>query len=27
VQSATGGVHVCDSNAGGANCTPTVAGL
>lgn len=27
VQSATGGFHVCDSNVGGGNCTPTVAGL
>jgi hypothetical protein len=27
VRSATGGVHVCDSNAGGGNCTPVVSGL
>ncbi|HEX2195807.1 MAG TPA: hypothetical protein VHJ76_02680 [Actinomycetota bacterium] len=27
VRSATGGLHVCDSNAGGGNCTPAVAGL
>lgn len=27
LQSATGGFHVCDSNAGGGNCLPSVAGL
>ena len=27
VQSSTGGIHVCDTNAGGGNCTPTVSGL
>lgn len=27
VQSASGGFHVCDSNATGGNCLPTVAGL
>lgn len=27
LRSATGAIHVCDSNAGGGNCTPTVSGL
>lgn len=27
LQSATGGFHVCDTNAGGGNCTPAVNGL
>ncbi|MFN2589001.1 MAG: hypothetical protein ABR613_12910 [Actinomycetota bacterium] len=27
LQSATGGFHVCDSNAGGGNCLPNAAGL
>jgi hypothetical protein len=27
VKSATGGFHVCDTNAGGGNCLPNVAGL
>lgn len=27
MRSSTGGFHVCDSNAGGGNCTPTVGGL
>ncbi|HYO61031.1 MAG TPA: hypothetical protein VEU29_03945 [Actinomycetota bacterium] len=27
LQSATGAIHVCDTNDGGGNCTPTVAGL
>lgn len=27
LQSVSGGVHVCDSNAGGANCLPNVSGL
>ncbi|MDQ4025588.1 MAG: hypothetical protein M3217_08895, partial [Actinomycetota bacterium] len=27
LQSATGGFHVCDDNAGGGNCLPNVAGL
>lgn len=27
VKSATGGFHVCDTNLGGGNCTPTVNGL
>lgn len=27
VKSSTGGFHVCDSNAGGGNCTPAVNGL
>ncbi len=27
VKSSTGGIHVCDTNAGGGNCTPTVSGL
>lgn len=27
VKSATGGIHVCDTNAGGGNCTPPVNGL
>ncbi|MDQ4123970.1 MAG: hypothetical protein M3134_00015 [Actinomycetota bacterium] len=27
VSSATGGFHVCDTNLGGGNCTPTVNGL
>lgn len=27
LKSATGGIHVCDTNAGGGSCIPTVAGL
>ncbi|MDQ3915603.1 MAG: hypothetical protein M3323_09800 [Actinomycetota bacterium] len=27
LQSSTGGFHVCDTNAGGGNCLPNVAGL
>jgi hypothetical protein len=27
VRSATGGLHVCDTNAGGGNCLPNVSGL
>lgn len=27
LKSSTGGFHVCDTNAGGGNCTPTVNGL
>lgn len=27
VKSATGGIHVCDTNAGGGNCTPPASGL
>jgi hypothetical protein len=27
VKSATGGIHVCDTNANGGNCTPAMAGL
>ncbi|HEV2756052.1 MAG TPA: hypothetical protein VG318_09790 [Actinomycetota bacterium] len=27
LQSATGGLHVCDTNAGGGNCLPDVSGL
>ncbi len=27
LRSATGGIHVCDTNAGGGNCLPNVSGL